>query len=373
MKADHTRNVLSKMRVLFIAGREPEYMRNAMILKALKSNNAHVVACTSSAHSYARRYLEVILKFLSVKNENFDLIFVGYLGQPLVPILKLLSRKPIIFDAFLSIYDTLCFDRKNCSPGSFLGKVSYLLDKYSCMLSDIIILDTDAHIDYFIKTFGLKNKTFKKLYMGADDTVFYPFQVDKVSNKFRVFYYSTYHPLHGVEFIVRAAKMLERHEDVQFEIIGKGPEWKWIARLVKDLDIHNIKFIDTIPSEEFYSKVVYHIAESDLCLGGHFSDIDKGKRVIAEKTFEFIAMRKPVIVGDNPANRELFEDRKNALFVEHANSDALASAILELKEDEKLRERIAEGGYKTFKERCTPEVIGEEIREIMDNLGRASK
>ncbi|GAG73250.1 unnamed protein product [marine sediment metagenome] len=79
-------------------------------------------------------------------------------------------------------------------------------------------------------------------------------------------------------------------------------------------------------------------------------------------------MKKPVIVGNNPANRELFENRKNALMVEMADADALADAILELKENEELRERIAEEGYKTFREKCTLEVIGKEIKEIAERL-----
>ena len=82
-------------------------------------------------------------------------VFVGFFGQPLVPVIKKLTSKPIVFDAFLSAYDTMCFDRKKFKPDSCAGGFFYWLDKHSCEQSDRIILDTNAHIDYFLKTFGL--------------------------------------------------------------------------------------------------------------------------------------------------------------------------------------------------------------------------
>jgi len=79
-------------------------------------------------------------------------------------------------------------------------------------------------------------------------------------------------------------------------------------------------------------------------------------------------MKKPVILGDNQANRELFKNCENALLCEMANPDALAAAILELKNDAALRNRIAEEGSKTFVQNCTPVLIGEEIGNILQQL-----
>lgn len=352
------------MRVLFISGREPAYMRNAVILKGLREAGVEVIECTSPAASYFHRFPYILKKFL-LNREDYDLIFVGYFGQPLVPICAKFSSKPLIFDAFLSAYDTMCFDRKKFTPNSTPGKFFYWLDKHSCELSNKVFLDTNAHIDYFVKTFGLDRNKFGRIFVGADDSVFYPRKCEKNDDIFRVFYYTTFHPLHGVEYIIKAAKKLEMHDDIMFRIIGGGMEYNKTESLVRELNIKNIEFISKMPYQEFYKNLPLEIANSDLCLGGPFSNIDKGKRVISEKTFEFIAMKKPVIVGDSFGNRELFENRKNSLMVEHANSDALANAILELKEDKDLRSHIADEGYRTFKDICTSSVIGKEIVNVV--------
>ncbi|VVB55593.1 Glycosyl transferases group 1 [uncultured archaeon] len=349
------------MKILFISGREAAYTRNSVILKGLKQNGVEIIECTDISSSYFVRYPKVLSKFI-LNTKDFDLIFVGFLGQPLVPIIRKLSKKPIIFDTFLSIYDTMCFDRNKIKPESVIGKMLYWLDKDSCELADKLLLDTNAHIDYFANTFNLNKNKFQRIFVGADDSIFYPVDFDKENPKFIVFYYGTYLPLQGIEYIIKAAKKLEAHEDIEFKIVGKGIEYNKIMNLVEDLSIKNIKFIDWLP----YNELPLEITKADICLGGHFSNIDKAKRVISGKTYQFIAMEKPVIIGDNPANRELFENRNNAMLVEMANADALADAIMELKNNEGLRMRIANGGYSTFLQNCTTHIIGNSIKKSIE-------
>ncbi|AEK19267.1 glycosyltransferase [Methanococcus maripaludis] len=349
------------MKILFISGREPSYTRNSVIIKGLKNNSIDILECTSNKKTYFKRYIEVISKFLLKK--DYDIVFVGFLGQPLVPIIKKLTKKPIILDAFISIYDTLCFDRKTYTPNSIFGRVAYKLDENSCNLSDLVLLDSKAHVDYFNNTFNIKTD-FKRLFVGADTEVFFPQNQTICSNDFNIFYYGTYLPLQGIEIIIKSAKLLEKYPEIKFKIVGRGPESTKIEDLAKQLHIKNIEFINWIP----YEKLPIEISNSDICLGGHFGSIDKGKRVISGKTFQFLAMKKPVIVGNNPANKELLEHEKSAMFVEHDSPEDLAEKILELKNDIELRKKIAENGHKTFKKKCTPEKIGLELKEIIEKM-----
>ena len=352
------------MRIIFISGREPSYVRNAVILRGLRENGIDVINCTDTSGSYVVRYPKVMGKFLLRKRKAYDAVFIGFFGQPLVSIVrKLIPRdKPIIFDAFLSAYDTMCFDRKKFRPESLMGKYFYRMDKHSCELADKVLLDTNAHIDYFVNTFGLEREKFQRVFIGADDSIFYPRDVARDNKKFTVFYYSTFHPLHGVEYIVKAAKKVENYKDIEFKLFGSGHEFKKILKLANDLNVRNVRFMGWTD----FRKFPMEMAKADVCLGGHFSNVDKGRRVISEKAFEGLAMRRPVIVGDNPATRELLTDKENALMVEMANAEALADGIIELRENEELREKIAEGGYKIFIEKCCPEIIGKEVKGIIE-------
>ena len=352
------------MRLLYIAERILSYTRNTTIKKAFISNGFEIIECQSKMTSSFLRYPILFKKFLLNKEKGIDLIFIGFFGQPLVPFIKKFSNKPIIFDAYLSSYDTMCFDRKKFRPSSIPGRFFFWLDKKSCDLSDIVLLDTNAHIDYFVNTFSVNEEKFRRLLVGADETVFHPLKNKKDNGYFNIFYYGSYKPLHGTEYIIKAAKKLEDYKNIKFEIVGNGIESKKIKEISKKLDIKNIKFIDWIP----YKDLPKHMSNADVCLGGHFGNTDKAKRVISGKTYQFVAMKKPVIIGNNEANREIFENEKNCLMVNHSDENDLAEKIIKLWRDKKLAKKIAEKGYEKYQEKFSYSVIKKNIGHIVNDL-----
>ena len=81
------------MKILFVCGREPQYSRNRVILSALKKN-FEIIECTSTLKFTPLRYLSIFFKFLKNKHKA-DKIFIGFLGQPLVLLARLFSKKEI--------------------------------------------------------------------------------------------------------------------------------------------------------------------------------------------------------------------------------------------------------------------------------------
>ena len=118
----------------------PGYPRNRVIIKGLRKNGAEVVEChkelwknpaekVEATKSFLSKlkvvcriffvYLYLIIKFLSIR--NIDLIIVGYTGHFdvfLAKVLNVFRRKPLVFDAFLSFYDTIVMDRHIVSQNS---------------------------------------------------------------------------------------------------------------------------------------------------------------------------------------------------------------------------------------------------------------
>ncbi len=352
------------MKVCFIAGREPAYTRNAMLLKALRRKGIEVVECTDSAKTYPQRYASALGRFLREDRASCDIVMVGFFGQPLMPVVNRLTDRPIVMDAFLSAYDTMCFERQRFRPTSRMGRFFFWLDRHACTLASRVLLDTNAHVDYFRHSFGLEATRLSRLLVGADETVFFPRPEFSSSGRTKVFYCCGYLPVHGTDHVVRAAKMLERYPDIDFEIVGAGPLANRTKRLAAGLGCKNLHFTDWVPYEELPAR----IEGADICLAGHFSDIDKARRVIPGKTYQFIAMKKPIIAGDCPANRELFSQRENAMLVDLARPEAIVRGVLELREDRTLRERIAGNGYETFLHHCTVDVIGDELKALLQSL-----
>ncbi|GFE62143.1 glycosyltransferase [Geobacter sp. AOG2] len=352
------------MKLLYVCGKERSYVRNEMILAGLRNCGCDIIDCSDESGTYVWRFVKSVLKVLAARKMDFDFVFIGCLGHYFVPLAKKATAKPIIFDPFVSMYDTMCLDRKKFRPDSPAGRILYRLDKAACDRADRIILDTYAHINYFTKAFDQPPDKFHRVLVGADESLFYPRETPRDDDKFKVFYYSSFLPLHGTEYIVEAAGKLQNATDIEFVVIGNGLEKKRIMNLAKAKGVSNIHFIDWIP----YGRLPGEIAKSDVCLGGHFSDIKKARRVIAGKTFQFLAMKKPVIVGDCEANRELLVDGESAFFVPMADAEALADAILKLKSDGALRDRLAEKGHDIFTKRCSNSEISKELAKLLHSL-----
>jgi glycosyltransferase involved in cell wall biosynthesis len=270
------------------------------------------------------KYFKVLLCL--IKNQKkVDVIFVAFRGQELLPFLKLFTKKPIIFDAFISVYDTLCLDRKYFKPNSFAGNLFKWYDKFLCKISDSVLVDTKVHQRFFQNTF--KSYNIEYLYVGCNQKLFVPFKNEinfenKTNEKtIKVFWYGSANPLQGVNVILHTAKLLESEKRIKFKLAG--PVKNKNKRLLKKLACKNIEFVNFIP----YKELPKEMNRADIFLGGHFSNIDKAQRVIAGKTYQALCCNKITIVGDNPANRELFNDMGLVAFVKMNNPIALASKI----------------------------------------------
>jgi glycosyltransferase involved in cell wall biosynthesis len=247
-------------------------------------------------------------------SKYYDAIIVGEYGHYFVPFakwLKTLSASTILlFDPYISLYDTMVLDRKLIKATSWKAMYYFLLDKYSCELADICLLDTDADIKFFSKTFKTPHKKFRRVFVGADDDVFHPVPTKRNDDNFVVFWYGTYIPLHGAEYVVEAAKILEKYRDIQFIMVGQGQTYAHVRKLARMLKVSNIKFVNWIE----YKDLPIYMSKADVCLG-IFGKTGKASRVIPNKVFQALATGKPVITANTLAAREALTHMENAYHV----------------------------------------------------------
>jgi glycosyltransferase involved in cell wall biosynthesis len=352
-----------KLRVLFTCGREPSYPRNQLIQHSL-IDACDTISLTSSQRAYPGRLTRLYPRYLSLPFQQLDAAWVGFLGQPLVPAVRAVVRAPLIFDAFISLYDTLCFDRKVYRPNSPLGRLIFALDRLSCNLSSIVVVDTQAHARYFQETFGLEESRLKVLFVGCDERVFSPLAIQEDPDL--VLFYGSFLPLHGIQTIIQAAHLLGQNSSIRFRIIGEGLQSAYIRGLSAEMGLKNVEFHPSVPFKDLPAE----IARAAVCLGGHFSDIPKAGRVIAGKTFQCLAMGKATIVGDNSANAELLTHAESAWFCKMNDPQALADAIRGLIADRALRSRIGQVGRQVFLDQASFAVLSQQVHAITNEAVR---
>ena len=321
------------------------------MLKGLKENNIEVILINDQSRGL-KKYFNLIKLHRQVRNK-YDLLLVGYSdSRTIVPLASFLTDKPLIWDAFYSLYDSWIFDRKLASPRSLKAWYYWLLDWLNCQLAARILLDTKSHIDYFKETFKIKARKFIMVLVGTDDEIFFPKEVFKANDDFLIHFHGKYIPLQGIEYIIMAAKKLEEFEGIKFRLIGSGQEKSRMEKLASELKVNNLEFLNKVS----YIDLADLISQADVCLG-IFGDSDKAHNVIPNKVYEAAAMGKAVISGETKAIKELFSDRENILLCRPADSQALADKILELKNEPELRQKIAKNSYQLFKAKSCPKVI----------------
>ena len=147
-------------------------------------------------------------------------------------------------------------------------------------------------------------------------------------------------------------------EDILFEILGDGQLYNKIRSLAEKYSLKNIKFTEPVKQEELPEK----ISEFDVCLGV-FGKTEKAGNAIPNKVFQCIAMKKPVITEESSAIKEVFSHKENIFLCEAGNGKSLADAIIELKKNRELREKISAEGNRLFNEKFTLKQIGLKLKE----------
>jgi len=160
------------MTICYFGDYNSNYSRNRVIIKGLKENGVNVLECNVGEKGI-KKIFNLIKKHKEITNK-YDLMIVGYSDSRfLVPLAKILTNKPVVWDAFYSLYDSWIFDRKIVSPKSPKAYYYWFLDWINCKLADLILLDTKAHIDYFVNTFKVRKEKFVRVLIGADNDIFH--------------------------------------------------------------------------------------------------------------------------------------------------------------------------------------------------------
>jgi glycosyltransferase involved in cell wall biosynthesis len=244
--------------------------------------------------------------------------------------------------------------------GKLLSPVAYAFEKAILTFSDRILTDTALHRQFFIDVFDIVPEKIVPVYVGTDENIFSTPKktITCLKEGLDVFFYSTRLPLHGVDFIFEAARRLQK-EPIRFTIVGVARKNHYISKTSTLVQIDWVEF----------EKLPEYIERADICLGGPFGNTKQAERVITGKTFQFLAMGKPVVIGK--INEEVgFIDKRNCLFVEQGNPDSLTKALLWALQNKHQLPAIGENGLELFRHHFSTPVIASRISEVLNQVIR---
>jgi|GEM_PF-579877 len=286
------------------------------------------------------------------------LVAVGFNGQLDLLLLRLIAPRygpRVVFAPLVSITETLVDDRGLYSRTSLMGGFLAALDRLACRTADVVVVDSEAHADYFAERLGVPRAKLHVCYLGVDTSAFpldgpsaAPTRTTAVADSpgeepsastgkqsCEILYFGQYLPLHGLDVVAGAVEALAARRDVRFVFVGTGEARGRIESRLAACRA-STEFVDWVP----YEKLAERIARADIVLG-IFGTSAKARMVIPNKVYQAAGVGRAVITADTPALREVFHANENIVLCP-AESSSLADAIIRLCEAPDLRRRIGE-------------------------------
>jgi len=330
------------MKVLFSCSDKPTISRNRFHRNILKEKFDYS-ECISEGKTYASR-IPSILSRLPFQMFGKDFYFVSYMGHFLVIFMRLFTKKPIVFDFYLSIYDMMCNDRKVYTPESVLGKLTYWIEKKSLEKADYVIVDTHKLIESLSNMYGVSKEKFVRVPLTINEDNVVKKEVKRYKEQFTVLYVGSYIPLHGTEVIIEAAKLLEeKNADIFILMIGQGPDHAKCQALTKEYQLKNIEFKGFMTLEEL--NYYYNAADINL---GLFSTGERANSVVLNKTNDSFRVGKPHLTLETDAMKEAFTDNEDIFYTKDNKPETLAERIIEIKNDPDLVKSVGENASKSY-------------------------
>lgn len=309
--------------------------------------------------------LAVFLKTLSARP---DRVYLAYPSLPLMLLFCLLPcrwRPRLFVDAFISLYDTIVVDRGLYAAGSLVARLLYYVERRTFACAERVIVDTAENGAYYAALFDLSPEKFVDVALCVPPLV--PSQEVRGSAGepgFTCLFVGSLVPLHGIEFILEAARSLKEYRHIRFVIIGDGQDGRKVEAFLREHGDCNLEWKRGLFPTEY---LVERICSADLCLG-IFGESGKAQRVLPYKIYYYAALGKPFLTRSTDCLRRVCSGELESSFLcacSVGEAGSLASHILELSGNLARLDRLGIVSRRLFDRELSDPAIADKLRAVL--------
>lgn len=215
---------------------------------------------------------------------------------------------------------------------SFIVKALKRVEKASARFADHVIISNHLWREKYSVRTGANGKC-SVFINNVDSNMFRARPRTRNDGKLIVLFPGGLQWHQGLDIAIRAfQKVSARLPQAEFHIYGDGDVKDDLVALTQELGLEQkVRFFNPLPLHQ----IVEVIANSDLGVVPKRGD-SFGNEAYSTKIMEFMSLGIPVVVSNTKIDRYYFNDSV-VRFFESGNPDALATAVLEVLGDEKLR------------------------------------
>ena len=231
--------------------------------------------------------------------------------------------------------------------------------------ADAVTPISPGYVETLSKKYCVRKSRIHVVRGGVDLSVFKPMAHRRESGKFVVLYSGSFSVAYDFAQIFRAAKIVEGVDgEVEFVVQGKGELLGSMLSKVAELNVRNVKIVDRLLSRQ---EVAELLGQADV-LVLPLVEYAKPYRGMSSKLYEYQAVGKPIICCSRGLPSVYVRETNSGLAVYPGDHEALAKAVMSLKEDSELARTMGENGRKYVESEASVEAVGLRMKEIFETL-----
>ncbi|MDA8961966.1 glycosyltransferase, partial [Congregibacter sp.] len=247
--------------------------------------------------------------------KDCDTIFVPYPAYLDIVLLWASGQtlgKRLIVDAFLELHSTVVEDRKLIPQKSLRARMLLAFQRFTLGKADLVLIDTVEQAVLLRQYLAGTDTQVAEIPVGIDESVWLPLGAHTYSKPLEVLFWGTFIPLHGVEVIIAAVRILQHQEfPVNLTLIGNGQTADRVASLLKAQPLQGLVWHRELMD---VSAIVDLARSSDVTLGV-FANSVKAGAVVPYKVHQSLAMNRPLVTREASTISGIADQRKGLYVV----------------------------------------------------------
>ncbi|WP_273124359.1 glycosyltransferase family 4 protein [Bacillus weihaiensis] len=293
-----------------------------------------------------KRFIHALSVFKLAKKTKADAYH--FHDPELIPVgvlLKLFTRKPVIFDVH-EHYPNAIMSKK------YLKKWLKNPVRIAYEVMERIALPILTGVIYTTDEIGERYKKYpsSKIENYPLPEMFSQTKADK-KNEDYILYLGGITPIRGIEELVEAFKHVTLLKpSLKLVFVGSFESSTFeqkIKERIRDIGLEgNVQFLGKVP----YEKIESYLSEASIGIIPYLP-VPNHLVCLPNKLFEYMAAGVVVIASDFPHYRKVVEESNSGLLVNPEKPQSIARAIIELHDNPNLVKEMGQSGYKAFNDK----------------------
>ena len=383
VEAGNEVTVLAGM-VNYLTGKVPAKYKGKRFLKEQYQPGLNVLRCKVT-ESYNANFLGRLWAYFSfvwysirgglykLKGEKFDVILVT--SPPLFVgitawVLSRIKRVPYLFE-IRDLWPESAID-SGILTNKFIIKMAYWFESFIYKRANKINVLTPAFREKLLELKGVPNDKIIFIPNAADfelsDQLLNAFDAESfkeeigLKDKFVITYVGAHGVANHLIQLIDAAELIN-NDKIIFQLIGGGMQKDKLIQEVSNRKLKNVIFRDPVPKAEVFK----YILASDMG-ASVLKKVDTFKTIYSNKTFDYMACKKPVLLCIDGVSRELVEKAACGIYAEPENAQDIATKAELYALEEKRCIVEGENGYQYAKKNFDRKVLAAKYVAELQNL-----